>query len=347
MIQNLQIFGTTDNRMRQNGSGDSFAAQYIDDESRVLCMVINGTGLYENGETAADTARAAIISYLEENRDGSVRNRLAAAMTSVNSHMARHNASRPASQHTRCGVTAAIISNSDATVTIAHTGNNGMFCLSDGKLAKLTDINAAYQSNENKHTGSELDKSGNNSIGISEFRIERDCVLMLCSNDIYTNADPEMISDQLSRFDDELADIALTLIENGGSDVSRDNSTVVLARIKAAPKSIKNDIRETQYDHEDPLADVHGNPSVSGRIFSAKNIAIGLTAIIIAFFAGYFAAFTLAHRKFVDASAELAVCRDNISAATQEISALKDSIDSMQNALDRMSSAGQQAPAEE
>ncbi|MDE6099229.1 MAG: hypothetical protein K2G24_10105 [Muribaculaceae bacterium] len=333
MIQNLQIFGTTDNRIRQNGSGDSFAAQYIDDESRVLCMVINGTGLYENGETAADTARAAIISYLEENRDGSVRNRLAAAMTSVNSHMARHNASRPASQHTRCGVTAAIISNSDATVTIAHTGNNGMFCLSDGKLAKLT--------------GCELDKSGNNSIGISEFRIERDCVLMLCSNDICTNADPEMISDQLSRFDDELADIALTLIENGGSDVSRDNSTVVLARIKAAPKSIKNDIRETQYDHEDPLADVHGNPSVSGRIFSAKNIAIGLTAIIIAFFAGYFAAFTLAHRKFVDASAELAVCRDNISAATQEISALKDSIDSMQNALDSMRSVAQQAPVEE
>lgn len=82
---------------------------------------------------------------------------------------------------------------------------------------------------------------------------------------------------------------------------------------------------------EDPLADVRSNSD--GRLLSPRNITIFLVIAIIAFFGGYFAAFSLAKDKYSAAEAELSTCRTIIDASHDEISSLKDSIDRLNGQL--------------
>lgn len=75
----------------------------------------------------------------------------------------------------------------------------------------------------------------------------------------------------------------------------------------------------------DPLSDVRDHHR--GSLLSARNIAIALVAIILVFFGGYFAAFAIAHKKYLQTEAELAACRSSLESGRHEISALKDSLD--------------------
>ena len=63
-------------------------------------------------------------------------------------------------------------------------------------------------------------------------------------------------------------------------------------------------------DDEDPLSDVRDNRR--GTLLSARNITIALIALTIVFFGGYFAAFALAHEKYLQTEAELSICRSSI-----------------------------------
>ena len=84
-------------------------------------------------------------------------------------------------------------------------------------------------------------------------------------------------------------------------------------------------------DDEDPLSDVRDNRR--GTLLSARNIPIALIALTIVFFGGYFAAFALAHEKYLQTEAELSICRSSIESSRKEIATLKDSVDVLNRRL--------------
>ncbi len=84
-------------------------------------------------------------------------------------------------------------------------------------------------------------------------------------------------------------------------------------------------------DEEEPLSDVRDNRR--GTLLSARNITIALIALTIVFFGGYFAAFALAHEKYLQTEAELSICRSSIDSSRKEIAALKDSVDILNRRL--------------
>lgn len=101
---------------------------------------------------------------------------------------------------------------------------------------------------------------------------------------------------------------------------------------------IDDDIDNDDFnDDEDPLADVRDNRR--GSLLSARNITIALIALTIVFFGGYFAAFALAHEKYLQTEAELSICRSSIDSSRKEISALKDSVDVLNRLLSEQAHA--------
>ena len=64
-----------------------------------------------------------------------------------------------------------------------------------------------------------------------------------------------------------------------------------------------------------------------------SEITIALIALTIVFFGGYFAAFALAHEKYLQTEAELSICRSSIESSRKEIATLKDSVDVLNRRL--------------
>lgn len=246
----IEFDGATDaGRVRTNNE-DSYATQYIDDESRVLCLVIDGIGGYEGGEVAAELTRQTVINYLEEHRDGSLVERLKAAMTAANNEIVTQAAASPQLSSMGCVATAAIIDPADRTLTIAHVGDTRLYRYSDGKLVKLThdhsvvgyreesgqltELEAMHHPNRNlieRSLGEGFHMADDpNFLEAAKYPVDESCTLLLCSDglcDMITSA--EMIEEL--RRPDPLNDIALRLIGKANDAGGRDNVTVVLARI--------------------------------------------------------------------------------------------------------------------
>lgn len=107
--------------------------------------------------------------------------------------------------------------------------------------------------------------------------------------------------------------------------------------IKDYISDIKQEAEENDLEfdeNDDPLSDVRDHRQ--GSLLSARNIAIALVATIIVFFGGYFAAFAMAHQKYLQTEAELAACRSSLESARLETSSLKDSIDVLSRRLSEM-----------
>lgn len=246
----IEFDGATDTGRVRTNNEDSYAVQYIDDESRVLCLVIDGIGGYEGGEVAAEITRQTVINYLEEHREGSLVERLKAAMTAANNEIVTRASASPQLGSMGCVATAAIIDPEDSTLTIAHVGDTRLYRYADGQLVKLThdhsivgyreetgqltELEAMRHPNRNlieRSLGERFHMADDqNFLEAAKYPVDSSCTLLLCSDGLCDMITSAAMVEELQR-DLPLNDIALRLIHKANDAGGRDNVTVALARI--------------------------------------------------------------------------------------------------------------------
>ena len=134
----ITYYGATDTGILRDNNEDTFISQYLWDDSRVLCVAIDGLGGYEGGEIAAGIARDTITSYLRDNRNGSALDLLSQAVTEANNRIVEHQQKTPGCNRMGCVLTAGLFELETMRLNVAHVGDSRMYRWRAGKLDKLT-----------------------------------------------------------------------------------------------------------------------------------------------------------------------------------------------------------------
>lgn len=250
MTIKVDFAGATHVGMVRANNEDTFVARLIDDEARVLCVVIDGMGGTEGGEVAAQIAAQTVFESLDTNRQGSSVARLKQALTLANNNICEQARSDARLHGMGCVATAAIIDPESKILSIVHIGDSRLYIYSDGKLTKLThdhstvgyreevglltEEEAMHHPNRNlveRCLGYEMHQPDDaNFLDAANYAIDTDCRLLLCSDglcDMITSANmAEVLAMDLNPL--ETAD---TLIDRANGAGGRDNVTVVVATI--------------------------------------------------------------------------------------------------------------------
>lgn len=254
--------GATDaGRVRTNNE-DTFLVKFIDDETRVLCMVIDGVGGYEGGEVAAEIAANTVFDYLNENPDGTAITRLKAALNLANNSILDRANAEPKLNRMGCVATAAIIDLETSILSIVHIGDTRLYMYRDGQLTKLThdhslvgyreemglltEAEAMNHPNRNlieRCLGSEYHQPDDpNYLDAANYAIDSDCQLLLCSDGLCDMITSQAMMSVLSMHESPI-DTAERLIYLANEAGGRDNVTVVIAQIKC-PQAAVEDIQD-------------------------------------------------------------------------------------------------------
>lgn len=127
----LRAAGATDVGRQRTNNEDRFLV----DAARGLFVVVDGIGGHAAGDTAADTAIAAMTERLTR-QTGAVTDRLREAITIANNEIHRLAATRPEWHGMACVLTAAVVEGTRAIV--GHVGDSRLYRLHDGRLEKVT-----------------------------------------------------------------------------------------------------------------------------------------------------------------------------------------------------------------
>lgn len=213
------------------------------EEDRVL-IIADGMGGHLSGEVASKIAVEVIGTYMQNHRNDEP-----AAQLVRNALMnANHEICIQAKENPSCnnmGTTVDIAYVKDGNVTIGHVGDSRVYLYRNGSLRLMTsdhslinDLvrNGTITEEESKLMGQKniitnaLGVEPNLRIDLVEDRLERDDIIMLCTDGLTNEVELSKMEEVLS-MNTSLDDKVEVLIYMANSSGGNDNSTVILCKV--------------------------------------------------------------------------------------------------------------------
>jgi serine/threonine protein phosphatase PrpC len=214
------------------------------DVDRGIYAVIDGVGGQAAGETAADTALAAIRERLEAGRGGP-ETRVRDAITAANNEIYRLASLRPDWKGMACVLTLAVVD--DGTAVVGHVGDTRLYKLRRGGIEKLTRDHSPIGEREDagelsegeamrhprrnevyRDVGSELHHADDPEF-IDVFRVpfEPDAALLLCSDGLTDCVGSDAINTVVRGAAGHPYEVVRSLINSANDAGGKDNVSVV------------------------------------------------------------------------------------------------------------------------
>ncbi|MDE7427087.1 MAG: protein phosphatase 2C domain-containing protein [Muribaculaceae bacterium] len=252
----IDFYGATDVGSVRSNNEDAFLATYVDDESAVLCVAIDGIGGYEGGEVAAEIARNTIMDFLAEVQEGNHALRLRSAVAAANNAIVDRRQAEPRLSSMGCVLTAGLLDLKSGTLTMAHVGDSRLYRYQNGVLTKLSHDHSVVGYMEDQGTITEAEAMAHpqrnmisRSLGeeyhypddahfieSAIFPITGSCKFVFCSDGLSDVLNSKLISAELKE-GRSAADCADALIAATLEHGAKDNVTVVILNVETASES--------------------------------------------------------------------------------------------------------------
>lgn len=216
---------------------------YID-EARGVFVVVDGVGGHAAGEKAAEIA-ADIIPRQLESLNGSVEERVRAAITAANNEIYEVAQQKEDWRGMACVLTLAVAG--EDRITIGHVGDSRLYLVWNGTVKKLTSDHSPVGEREDQGEITELEAmvhprrnevfrdvgsrphspDDEEFIQIKSFPFHPEAAILLCSDglsDVLTSAEISAIVEQ---YDGEPSKIAQMLVDAANEAGGKDNVSVV------------------------------------------------------------------------------------------------------------------------
>ncbi len=248
--------GATDMGRRRKNNEDAFVAVPVWGGRHFLLAAIDGVGGYEGGEIASSIAAEVLVESVERSSDRSPLEAIKSAMAEAGNAIYSRKSEAPLLAEMGCVATAAIISEEDMTISIAHVGDSRLYSFYDGVLTKL--------SHDHSVVGM-LEDSGSISEEEAFSHPQRNIITRALGNETHQPDDPDFIDgsivpvregEQFLFCSDGLTDMVMTpdirkvlaqgldpdsevmtLINMANEAGGKDNVTVVIARVGELPSA--------------------------------------------------------------------------------------------------------------
>lgn len=252
----IDFYGATDTGSVRTNNEDAFLATYVDNESAVLCVAIDGIGGYEGGEVAAEIARNTLIEFLAEVQEGNHALRLRSAVAAANNAIVDRRQAEPRLSSMGCVLTAGLLDLKCGTLTMAHVGDSRLYRYQDGVLTKLSHDHSVVGYMEDQGTITEEEAMAHpqrnmisRSLGEAYhypddahfiesaiFPITGSCKFVFCSDGLSDVLNSKLIGAELKE-GRSAADCADALIAATLEHGAKDNVTVVVLNVETAAES--------------------------------------------------------------------------------------------------------------
>jgi PPM family protein phosphatase len=235
-----RVAGATDVGSQREANEDRF---YVDAERGVF-IVADGIGGHAAGETAAETAIAAMRERLSR-QTGALTDRMREAITIANNEVHRAASTRPEWQGMACVLTAAIVNGTNAV--IGHVGDSRLYRLQGDRIEKITPDHSPVGEREDARELSEAEAmqhprrnevyrdvgsepreiSDPDFVFVTEIPMPADVALLICSDGLTDLVPSETIRQIVAARADAPDDVVRGLIAAANDAGGKDNITVV------------------------------------------------------------------------------------------------------------------------
>lgn len=300
---NVKYFGATDVGLVRGNNEDVYIAMPLWDQEHFLLAAIDGMGGEEGGEVASATARDAMISYLENHREGDDRTLIREAMAFANNEIIRAKETAPHLGRMGCVATAGILDARAATLSIAHVGDSRLYLCSHGEITKLTHDHSlvGYQEEQGYLTEEEAmhhparsvierclgmephNADDPNFIESNLFYVDPGDIFLFCSDGVCDMITKAQIKECLmagSTPEEECRLIIETSKDAGG----KDNITAVVAKVEGegsgAARTVTASATASSTEATAPMLDVTAEDEKPGRS-KGKRILWGILYTLV------------------------------------------------------------------
>jgi serine/threonine protein phosphatase PrpC len=235
-----RVAGATDVGSQREANEDRF---YVDAERGVF-IVADGIGGHAAGETAAETAIAAMRERLSR-QTGALTDRMREAITIANNEVHRAASTRPEWQGMACVLTAAIVNGTNAV--IGHVGDSRLYRLQGDRIEKITPDHSPVGEREDARELSEAEAmqhprrnevyrdvgsepreiSDPDFVFVTEIPMPADAALLICSDGLTDLVPSETIRQIVAARAGAPDDVVRGLIAAANEAGGKDNITVV------------------------------------------------------------------------------------------------------------------------
>ncbi len=223
------LFGKTDKGQLRKHNEDAFIAQYIWNNTHLLCAAIDGIGGNCEGEIASEIVRDTIIRNLEDFPVWDVSDSLQQAVIYANNEVIRYQRAVYKCREMGCVMSAGIIDIKNRYLYYIHIGDTRIYTLESGKLSLLTqdESNGSMLFN---YIGKRPVMPGESFGFVDEIKLKPKSTLLFCTDGLWKLLGKNEIINNLSlSLDTE--EICNRLINKVNEKGGIDNITVVVVKL--------------------------------------------------------------------------------------------------------------------